>query len=288
MTESPATRIAARPLAEIGISAHRGASIDHPENTLASFRAALEAGAEGVETDIALSREGVPVLMHDGTVDRTTNGAGAVDSLTVEELRALDAGQGEPVPTLEDLLELVGDRAEINIELKDPRAAGPVLDVVRRHPEVRWFSSSAQWEALAELRALSPESRLYPLTLGQATMADMRELAVAAGYDAELIDREFARFPARHHGLDDALAFAAQIHAEGLSAIELRMDAAVVERIHDAGLLVWAWTINDPHRAAELMELGVDAICTDDPATMLALRQDLDARIQHPGTGQTS
>ncbi|HEX2514267.1 MAG TPA: glycerophosphodiester phosphodiesterase family protein, partial [Chloroflexota bacterium] len=122
------------------VVAHRGASAEAPENTLAAFRLALQQGAPAVECDVHLSADGYPVVIHDETVDRTTNGKGAVGGLTRAALQGLDAGSwrgprfaGEPIPTLEETLELCAGRARLFIEIKmggaaragRPQAGGP-------------------------------------------------------------------------------------------------------------------------------------------------------------------
>ena len=135
------------------ILGHRGASHDAPQNTLAAFRKAVEVGADGVELDVHLSRDGVPVVIHDAKVDATTDGTGYVSAKSLEELKALDAGlsfdpqfSGERIPTLEEVLLEVGEALLVNIELKVGRIDGlaaAVVDVVKRlgmQPRV-WFSS---------------------------------------------------------------------------------------------------------------------------------------------------
>lgn len=271
-TETSRTALPARPVAEVGVSGHRGACAELPENTLAAFRRALEHGAEGIELDVALSADGVAVVMHDTSVDRTTSGTGDVADLTLEELRALDAGGGEPVPTLDEVLALAAGRAEVNIELKAADAAAAVAACVARHPGLTWFASSGQWDALTELQALVPGARVYPLTLGVAGIAQLRALAVAAGYDEAALDGELDRFSHLGRGLDDALEFAARVGAAGVSTWGEGLGTADVERIHAAGFEAWVWTVNDVDRAEELMRMGVDAICTDIPAGVLARR----------------
>jgi glycerophosphoryl diester phosphodiesterase len=272
-TDTSRTALPARPVAEVGVSGHRGASAELPENTLAAFRRALDHGAEGIELDVALSADGVAVVMHDTSVDRTTSGTGDVADLTLEELRTLDAGGGEPVPTLDEVLALAAGRAEVNIELKAADAAPAVAACVARHPGLTWFASSGQWDALEELQRLVPGARVYPLTLGVAGLAHLRAQAVAAGYDAATFDAELDRFSHLGRGLDDALAFAARVGAAGVSTWAEGLGVADVERIHAAGLEAWVWTVNDVDRAEELMRLGVDAICTDIPAGVLARRE---------------
>ena len=101
------------------IIAHRGASGHAPENTMAAFRLAMEQHADGIELDVMLSKDGHVVVIHDATVNRTTNGTGRVSALTLAELQTLDAGNGEHIPTLEEVLETFGDQWVINVELKN-------------------------------------------------------------------------------------------------------------------------------------------------------------------------
>lgn len=260
---------------------HRGASIERPENTLAAFELAFAHGAEGIELDVALSADGVPVVMHDRSIDRTTDGSGDVDQLTLEQLRAVDAGAGERIPTLDEVLALAAEQGRVvNIEIKAADAAAAVLEVVRRHPGLEWFASSFHWAALEQVRALDPQARLYPLTLGVADIEQMREEAIEKGYPREQLDAEFARFfRLAGGGLDDALRFAERIGAEGLSIWERDLAAGDIARIHDAGLTAWVWTINGPERARAVMADGADAICTDDPAAVIAARGALFADV---------
>ncbi len=262
----------ARSLSEVGVSGHRGASAELPENTLAAFRRAIAHGAEGIELDVALTADGVAVVLHDSTVDRTTDGTGAVAELTLAEVRALDAGAGERVPTLDEVLSLAEGRAEVNIEIKAADAAPAVAAVVARYPDLAWFASSGQWDALTELQQLVPGARVFPLTLGVATPDHLRALGRAAGYDEERMEAEIARFSHLGRPLPEALDFAVRIGAAGVSTWAEGLGRADVDAIHAAGLAAWLWTVNDPDRAEQLMRMGVDAICTDDPAALLARR----------------
>ena len=105
----------------IFVAAHRGWKAKYPENTLKAFKAALSLNVDQLETDVRITKDGHLVLMHDSTVDRTTNGTGAVSDLTLLELKALDAGDGEQIPTLQEFMELVKDHPTItlDIELKE-------------------------------------------------------------------------------------------------------------------------------------------------------------------------
>jgi glycerophosphoryl diester phosphodiesterase len=119
--------------------AHRGASGHRPENTLAAFEYALELGCDWLELDV-YAVEGELIVIHDDTLDRTTNGHGPVMGSTLANIRTLDAGDGEPVPTLTDVIELVDHRAAINIELKGPATVTPVNQLLRDLTAAGWSS----------------------------------------------------------------------------------------------------------------------------------------------------
>ena len=119
------------PTDDMRVIGHRGASADAPENTLAAFSLAREQGAVGIEFDVQLSKDGVVVVIHDLTLDRTTNASGAVSSLTSAELQKVDAGDGEPVPTLDALFERMGADFLYNVEIKaEPTRTQECVDAV--------------------------------------------------------------------------------------------------------------------------------------------------------------
>ena len=235
------------------IFAHRGVSAHLPENTQAAFARAIELGVDGIELDVQLSADNVPVVIHDDTTDRTTNGTGSISEFTARQLGLLDAGSGQPVPTLAQVLEMAAGKLWVNIELKDADAVEPVVQVVNSIPGLDWFASSADWGALAELRRLLPDATIYTLCVGNLEKLGFTD----AGDDA---GEQFAG-----RGLPTAIDFAVKQGAQGLSVWEGGLDQDDIAKIHDAGLLAWVWTVNDPARARELLDMGADAICTDDP-----------------------
>lgn len=109
------------------VVAHRGASAYEPENTLRAIRRAIEIGADVVEIDVRLTKDGYPVVIHDETVDRTTNGSGLVNEFSLDELRKLDAGKGEKIPLLSEVLDLVAGKIDVFIEIKVDEAVIPSL-----------------------------------------------------------------------------------------------------------------------------------------------------------------
>jgi glycerophosphoryl diester phosphodiesterase len=218
------------------IYAHRGASAERPENTLGAFRRALEIGSHGVELDVHLSRDGVPVVIHDGTLDRTTGGSGEVAAADLATLRTLDAGDGERIPTLGEVLALVAGRAHVDIEVKAPAAAEAVLAEAAKHHRLAWAMSSFDHDALRHVRAKDASAELWPLGIGAS---------------------------------DDVLAAARELESPVIAISDAGIDADVNEYVQGEGLACWVWTVNDPERAAVLATWGVHGLCSDDPALLL-------------------
>lgn len=233
------------------ILAHRGASYDAPENTLSAFRIAQQMGADGVELDTHLSREDVPVVIHNFTVDETTDGTGRVRDLTVSDLKRLDAGshydytyRHERIPTLDEVFDLLAPTMRLNVELKSVgvRATAleaTVLAVIRRHnAQNRVVISSFNPFALRRMYRLAPN-----LPLGYLYSAD-----VPAYFRLFMIGVPYqARHP--HH---------------------LMIDADYVAWAHRNHYRINTWTVDDPSRATALKALGVDALITNRPDVLLS------------------
>lgn len=223
--------------------AHRGASARAPENTLAAFRAAEGAGADGIELDVHLSRDGVPVVIHDQTLDRTTDGRGPVSRFPLKELRRLDAGgwfapefAGEPLPSLEDVLAWAGERLRLNIEIKAEKAGMAVLRVLGAFPRARVLVSSFDRALLRKLRQV--DSRL-PLGV--------------------LADSPLWRRP-----LDFARACGAESFHPRYDIVSLPLVAACRSR----GLAVYPWTVDGRELLGRLVRQGVDGVFANDPAAL--------------------
>ncbi|MEP7286701.1 MAG: glycerophosphodiester phosphodiesterase family protein, partial [Chloroflexota bacterium] len=236
------------------VLAHRGASYDAPQNTLAAFALARQMGADGVELDTSLTRDGVPVVFHDLMLDRTTNGTGPVRSLDLAAIKALDAGgkflprfKGEQIPTLDEALETIGPDLVVNIELKTSRwftdgLERAVMDTLRRHNAMqRVIISSFNPLSLRLFRAIAPDIPVGYLFSPQEPFY-LREgwLMVGLSYEAQ--------HP--YHAMIDSAYMAAQ---------------------QSQGYRVNTWTVDDPERIIELRDLGVDAIITNRPDVALKL-----------------
>lgn len=135
------------------IVGHRGAAGIAPENTLLSFRKALESGCEWVEMDVHVTKEGKAVVIHDRTVDRTTNGSGAVCDMTLAEIRMLRCDQGQQIPTLQEVIDLCNKKASLQIELKSEGAAQAVNDILQRNGIRDVLVMSFHTRFLREMRA---------------------------------------------------------------------------------------------------------------------------------------
>ena len=230
------------------IIAHRGASAFAPENTLASFKLALEQGADAIELDAKLSKDGQPVVIHDQTIDRTTPQQGRVRDYLATDLRKMDAGshfdvsfQGEPIPTLEEVLKAVGQLTYTNIELTnyetpfDPLPQR-VAEIVRRLKlGGRVFFSSFSIVALLRIRRLLPETPVG--------------LLLPSGRSGTLAQALFGPL-AKHRSL----------HPEASS-----VTASLVAQNHRRGRKVLVYTVNQESEMRRLFEAGVDGIFTDDP-----------------------
>ncbi|MBA2617886.1 MAG: glycerophosphodiester phosphodiesterase [Rubrobacter sp.] len=233
---------------------HRGASVRFPENTLASFRAALEAGAGGLELDVRVTRDGHPVVMHDATVDRTTDGFGAVAGMTLEAVRRLDTGTtgvpGERVPTLREIFEEF-PAVPINIDIKDrdvPGAEKIVLDVLREAGAAdRVLVASANHRVLQRFRRIS----------GGEFDTGASRLEIAAFYALNLLRLGRLARPAY-------AALQVPVDYGPLRILTPRF----VRAAHAVGVRVDVWTINDPGRMREVLDLGADGVMTDRPAAL--------------------
>lgn len=233
------------------IIAHRGHSVRAPENTRASFRAALEVRAPAAECDVRLTRDGHVVLLHDATVDRTTDGEGAVAELSLAQAQGLDAGswkdaryRGERIPTLAETLAVTKGRMRLVVEIKQEGIASRVVEAIRAADALADVTViSFGLETCRAVRNLEPRIPVGWLT------GDIRDDTDSAA---------------------DALIQAAlSAHAQFLNVAHAAVTEALLCRARPAGLSVWAWTVNDPGRVRELARAGVAAITSDDPAMAL-------------------
>ena len=226
--------------------AHRGFSKLAPENTLAAFRKALELGIDACECDVHVSRDHEVVVIHDATVDRTTNGTGRVADFRLSQLQELDAGSwkgleyaGEPLPTLRELLLLVQDKCRLLIEVKEAAALDPTLELLRIHD---FFEQamliSFDFDVCRIVRSRAPQVAVKWLWVPQQFEPDEQNAMVRK-------------------------ALAGGITGLGLCASGLNSE--LIRYAHERCLPVWTWTIDEADQMVELAKMGVDGLTSNDP-----------------------
>ncbi len=221
---------------EMFVIGHRGAMGYEPENTLASFRKALELGIPFVELDVYFV-DGHLVVFHDRRLERTTNGQGLLIEQNFTHLRTLDAGKGEKIPTLPEVFAVVGDRTGLNIELKGPDTVEPVVDFISSQqqmsrPKEQFLVSSFKREILIRARQLDPRILLGVLVNGP---------------------------------LQDHMDFASELKAYAIHLPLSEVDEPMVKEAHNQGLKVFVYTVNEIADLEKMNETGVDGVFSDYP-----------------------
>jgi len=238
--------------------AHRGASAEAPENTLRAFELAIKQGADVVEADIRASSDDAMLVLHDATLDRTTSGRGPLAAITAAEARGLDAGEGQRIPRLEEVLEIARGRVRVNLDLKELAVVGPAVDAVREAgmlDQVTFISFLPEaWDRLGELSPQSPVVHLLHSAAGLAGLAmgevGTQSVGAGVGIPAELVGPE------------------------------------LVERMHRHGFGVFAWTIDDEDLMRRLVEAGVNGVVTNRPGALAEVLRQMRGAASGAGGAQ--
>lgn len=219
------------------IIGHRGAPSVEPENTLRSFQRALTMGVAAVELDVQLTKDGRLAVIHDETVDRTTNGRGPVHDFSLAELQRFDAGKGEAVPSLEEVFELVKGRAHLMVELKQPEASRALLRFFQEHEAFEFATAISFWHpAVKALKEQEPRLNAGALMVG---------------------------CPADPVGL-------AQAAAAGTLVLNYRyVNRELVEAARGQNIKVIVWNIDDPKLLDPYLAMNLEAICTNRPQEII-------------------
>ena len=246
---------------DCNVISHRGANQVAPQNTIEAFEKSIEIGCDGFETDIHLTKDGIPVVCHNFTIDETSTGKGAIKNMTLEELRQYDFGsykgdefKGVKIPTLDEFLEVskkMGDKMKVlDIELKSEKfgeagteLAEKTIDAVKNHGLFdKLLISSFDPSILVVCKKIDKNCKTGIL------------------YSPDnLVSIKISARP---------VAFAKEIGCDALHPFAMYVTRLYVERAHRAGLQVNPWTINKELTAKHLIKLGVDGIITDDPGLM--------------------
>jgi glycerophosphoryl diester phosphodiesterase len=218
--------------------AHRGAKGYEPENTLKAFQKALDLNADGIELDVHLSADGHIIVIHDETIDRTTNGKGFVNTLSLTELKSFLIENQYEIPTLNEVFDLTDKKCLINIELKGVGTSNKVVSLIEEYiSDKNWnyehfIISSFDWNYLEEVRNLNPNIAIGVLT---------------------------------EENLDIALAFAEKIKARAIHPDYHLLNMENVNQVEEKGFLVLPWTINVKEDIQKIKSFKVDGIISDFP-----------------------
>jgi glycerophosphoryl diester phosphodiesterase len=238
------------------VTSHAACKGHAPENTLAGIEAALRLGADAIEIDVHCTSDGFPVLIHDETVDRTTDGAGNVHEMTLGEVRALDAGarqfvpqfQGAQVPLLADVIDLIRGKALLQIEIKQEGIEERIIDVVRDRDAVTHCESHSFYPGVVKrMRELEPRMAA----------------ALLSGGD-RVVD------------WDEFFSFALSLDAQGVSVYGTWATPERVRQGQLRSLTFMVWTVDEERHIRRVINAGVDSICSNFPDVV---RRELDAAI---------
>lgn len=242
------------------IIAHRGASGEAPENTLAAFKLAVDQGCDGIELDIHLSQDQQIVVCHDESLDRTTTGSGLIRDLNVEDIRNYDAGSwfspafsNEKIPLLTEVLEVIPKHIMLNIEVKNiPFSYQGIelklIELLKAYERLDYVViSSFDHQLIKQIKLIEPEAKVAPI------------------YFAKLV-REYTK-------LISPNVFS--IHPSFYS-----ITSEEVDYLQKQGYLVFPWTVNDECELERVIELGVDGIITDFPGRMKKVLDEIEATMK--------
>ena len=237
---------------------HRGAAGLAPENTLIAIRKGISLGVDRVEIDLQQTSDGVVVVMHDETVNRTTKGEGLVKEMTFVEIKKLDAGscfspefKGEKIPSLEEVLQTVKGQCDLVIEIKKgndyyPYIIEHTLALIKKYEATEWcIIHSFNLNALIEVHRQMPELRMHRLFV-----AKFRGLPLI--YDGSFGVLEIEKYP----------------YIEEYSIMFPFANKGIIDQLHEQGKKVNVWTVDDKKQINRLINLGVDGIITDRPDLM--------------------
>lgn len=217
---------------------HRGAMGHETENTLPSIQKAIDLGVDMIEIDVFKVKSGEIVVFHDDTVDRLTNGPGKIEDYDIFDLKKLIVDGGHQIPLLQDVLKLVNNKVVLNIELKGAGTADRVNFIANYYIKERNWSqeniliSSFNWDELKEMRKLNADVAIAVLIKDNPV---------------------------------DAIPIAKELNAVAINPYFEELNLEVANKIRDAGLKIYTWTVNEPEEIEAMKKIGVDGIITNFP-----------------------
>jgi glycerophosphoryl diester phosphodiesterase len=237
------------------VIAHRGASELAPENTKAAIKKALEIGVDMIEIDVHQTRDGKIILLHDETVNRTTNGKGKVKDLTFDEISKLDAGswfsehfKGETVPALEEILNEISGKARLLIEVKKDSRTYPgieknIMDLIQKHNASSWcIIQSFETRVLKNFLELKDKVEMHKLVTGDVPVLPLH-------VDAKIQTGSIYQYD----------------YVASINLFYKFLTKRKINRIHNQGQKVFTWTVNGEEDMRRMIKMGVDGIITNRP-----------------------
>jgi len=218
------------------IMGHRGAAALEPENTLLSIERAMEIGVDAVEIDVRLSKDKEIVVIHDSTVDRTTNGTGPVSGYALKEMKKLDAGKGETIPTLDEVIDLIGNKVRLVIELKEEGTERRVVELIKRN---------------------NLDDKVYVISFWHSLVKTVKKMDSRIKTGVLLV------------GCPVDACIATQASANALVMKYTFVNRKFVEIAHKEGLKVFIWNIDDPQLLKPYADMRVDGIGSNDPRVLV-------------------
>lgn len=220
------------------IIGHRGCKGEQPENTLIGIKKAIEAGVDGVEIDVHLTKDNKLVVIHDDTVDRTTNGQGKVLDFTLEEIRKLDAGKGEKIPTLQEVIDIIKQSGiELVIEIKCENAEQDVAEAIEKNNIIeKTIVKSFNHRIVKKVKEINDKIKTACLLAGLPVHA--------------------------YRLLEDA-------KADVLSINFRTVDKELIDECHEHGCHVFIWNIDDKEELKKFIDMGADYIGTNFPSKII-------------------
>jgi len=245
------------------IIAHRGGANLVPENTLAGFKNAINLGVDMIEIDVHLSKDSNIIVIHDGKIDRTTDGSGEIKNMTLSEIKKYDAGswfsesfRNERVPTLDETFNIINGKAILLIEIKDgderyPGLEKKVVESIHKHNANGWtVVQSFNKNSILRIKKMDPSIITYYLV--SSKFDDLYSSIIEKINVGEKIKKQF----------------------DGIAPRYSHLDFRKVETMHKAGFKVFTWTVDDPKDMAEMINIKVDGIITNSPDKLKEILND--------------
>ena len=221
---------------DILLIAHRGASKLAPENTLKAFQKAINLNADYVEFDVHGTKDGQLVIMHDDDTSRTTGQKGKISEMTLEELKQLDCGEGEKIPTLQELIDIAKGKIGLQLEIKAQGFAQPIVDALKKADLIdSTIISSFDHNELLQVQKIEPKLKLGALVLGIKKKSTIKE--------------------------------AIENHFYAVHPLYKFISGGFIENAHENNIKVNAWTVDTPSGIKKLVKRGIDGIITNDLVT---------------------